>query len=113
MSQHRKARGYATQRMVADYLRQRGWPHARSIGAGEAGADIVEVVDIDVEVKARRGFDPLAAMRQQAERNDGRLPFAVLRMDGQGPASIESWPVVVRFDTFVQLLRDAGYGSDQ
>lgn len=111
MTQHRKHRGYATQRMVADYLRQHGWPHARSIGAGEAGADIVEVVDLDVEVKARRGFDPLAAMRQQAERNDGRLPFAVLRMDGQGEATVGAWPVVIRLDRFVELLREAGYGS--
>ena len=112
MSQARKHRGYASQRIVADYLRANGWPHARSIGAGEAGADIVEVVDIDVEVKARRGFNPMAAMKQQAERNDGRLPFAVLRLDGQGPASIDEWPVIVRLDTFVQLLREAGYGDD-
>lgn len=112
MTQHRKHRGYASQRIVADYLRTRGWPHARSIGAGEAGADIVEVVDIDVEVKARRGFNPAAAMKQQADRADGRLPFAVLRLDGQGPASIDEWPVVIRLDAFVELLREAGYGSD-
>lgn len=111
-SQHRKSRGYASQRIVADYLRVNGWPHARSIGAGESGSDIVEVVDIDVEVKARRGFSPLAAMEQQAARADGRLPFAVLRMDGQGPASIAAWPVVIRLDAFVELLRAAGYGSD-
>ena len=110
-SQHRKHRGYASQRIVADYLREHGWPHARAIGAGESGPDIVEVVDIDVEVKARRGFDPLAAMRQQELRLGTALPFAVLRMDGQGPATIGAWPVVIRFDAFVQLLRDAGYGD--
>ena len=111
MTQHRKHRGYASQRVVADYLREHGWPHARSIGAGESGADIVEVVDIDVEVKARRGFNPAAAMKQQAARADGRLPFAVLRLDGQGPASVGEWPVVIRFDLFVQLLAEAGYGE--
>jgi hypothetical protein len=111
MSQSRKHRGYATQRIVAEYLRQHGWPHARSVGAGESGSDIVEVPDIDVEVKARRGFDPLAAMKQQAARNDGRLPFAVLRMDGTGESTIEDWPVIIRFGTFTQLLRDAGYGD--
>jgi hypothetical protein len=40
------------------------------------------------------------------------LPFAVLRLDGQGEASIGAWPVVLRLDTFVRLLREAGYGSD-
>lgn len=112
MSQSRKHRGYATQRMVATWLRAHGWPHARSIGAGESGADIVEVLDIDVEVKARRGFDPLAAMHQQERRSDGRFPFTVLRMDGQGETSIAAWPVVVRLDHFTQLLNDAGYGDN-
>jgi len=112
MSQSRKHRGYASQRIVATWLREHGWPHARAIGAGEAGADIVEVVDIEVEVKARRGFDPLAAMRQQVARGDQlRLPFIVLRMDGQGEASIAEWPVVIRLDHFTQLLNDAGYGD--
>ena len=50
-------------------------------------------------------------MKQQAERDNGRLPFAVLRMDGQGPESIGAWPVIIRFDNFVKLLNDAGYGD--
>jgi hypothetical protein len=111
MSQHRKHRGYASQRIVAEYLRQHGWPYAKSIGAGESGSDILETPDIDIEVKARRGFDPLSAMRQQAARADTRLPFAVLRMDGQGPESIGAWPVIIRFDNFVTLLNQAGYGD--
>jgi len=111
MTQHRKHRGYASQRIVANYLREHGWPYAKSIGAGESGSDILETPDIDIEVKARRGFSPLAAMKQQADRDNGRLPFAVLRMDGQGPESIGAWPVVIRFDNFVKLLNDAGYGD--
>lgn len=114
MSQYRKYRGYESQQIVAQYLAARGWPYAEPTGAGRQGADILGTLDLDVEVKARRGFDPLAAMRQQAERQaDGRLPFAVLRMDGQGEKSIDEWPVVIRFDLFVGLLRDAGYGSAQ
>lgn len=112
MSQHRKHRGYESQRIVADYLRNAGWPYAEPTGAGRQGSDIIGVLDIDVEVKARRGFDPLATMRQQQEReHSGVLPFSVLRMDGQGAASIHEWPVVIRFDTFVALLRQAGYGD--
>ncbi len=114
MSQHRKHRGLASQRIVADYLRTRGWPYAEPTGAGRQGSDVIGVLDIDVEVKARTGFSPLAVMKQQADRRDDRrLPFAVLRMDGQGEATISAWPVVIRFDLFVDLLRAAGYGSEQ
>jgi len=112
MTNHRKHRGYASQRIVADYLREHGWMYAEPVGAGRDGSDITGLLDIDVEVKARRGFDPLAAMRQQAERvQPGVLSFAVLRMDGQGPAGIEEWPTVIGLGPFVQLLREAGYGD--
>jgi hypothetical protein len=112
MTQHRKHRGYASQRIVADYLRAHGFPYAEPVGAGRDGSDITGTPGLDIEVKARRGFNPAAAMRQQAERaEDTLLPFAVLRLDGQGPASIEDWPVVLRFGAFVQLLRECGWGQ--
>ena len=114
-SQHRKHRGYATQRIVAAYLAERGWPHAYAIGAGEAGDDIQGTLDIAVEVKARTGFSPLAAIRQmQARRRPGYvpLPFAVLRMDGTGESTIEDWPCVIRLEDLVWLLREAGYGDE-
>jgi hypothetical protein len=51
-------------------------------------------------------------MRQQAERaEDTLLPFAVLRLDGQGPASVEDWPVVIRLGAFVEVLRECGWGQ--
>lgn len=111
-SQHRKHRGHKSQAIVASYLRTRGWPYAESTGAGRQGSDVTGVIDLDIEVKARRGFEPVAAMKQQADRaNASLLPFAVLRMDGQGEASIGEWPVVIRFDLFTDLLRAAGYGG--
>jgi len=111
-SQHRKHRGRQSERIVADYLREHGWPYAEPVGAGRDGSDITGLIDLDVEVKARRGFNPKAAMDQQAERADGRLAFAVLRLDGQGQASIDNWPVVIRLADFVGVLRDAGYGGE-
>lgn len=112
MTQHRKHRGYATQRIVADYLSTRGWPYAHAIGAGEAGDDIQGVLDIAVEVKARRGFDPKGAITQmQARRRHGVMPFAVLRMDGTGPTTIDDWPCVIRFADLVELLHESGYGD--
>lgn len=96
---------------MAQYLAERGWPYAESTGAGRYGSDVTGVPDLDIEVKARRGFDPGAAMRQQVRRFSGALPFAVLRLDGQGEKSIAEWPVVIRLDLFVGLLRAAGYGD--
>ena len=103
MSQHRKHRGYDSQRIVANYLASRGWPHALSAGAGRAGSDVTGV-PFDVEVKARRGFPAAAAMRQLAERATDRLGFAVLRLDGQGPQSIADWPCVIRLADLTDLL---------
>ena len=113
MSQHRKHRGYETQRIVAHYLRLKGWPHCYAIGAGESGDDIQGTLDISVEVKARTGFSPLAAIRQMQARRTTALPFAVLRMDGTGESTIDDWPVVVRLEDMVALLRAAGYGDSK
>lgn len=111
-SQSRKHRGYATQRIVASYMAANGWRWAEPVGAGRPGSDITGVPGLDIEVKARRGFDPLAALRQQADRaSQHDLSFAVLRMDGQGEACIEDWPVVLRLGPFLRLLRDYGYGD--
>lgn len=114
MTQHRKHRGYASQRIVAEWFAENGFPYAEPVGAGRMGSDITGMPGIDVEVKARRGFDPSAAMRQQEDRTArGDLPFAILRLDGQGPAVIGSWPVIIRLDQFTNLLRAAGYGDQQ
>ena len=107
----RKQRGYDSQRIVADYLRE-WWPYAEPVGAGRPGSDITGCPGLDIEVKARRGFDPLAAIRQLREREAPFVTaFAVLRVDGQGEKSIADWPVVMPLGAFVELLQDAGYGT--
>jgi hypothetical protein len=112
-NQSRKHRGYATQRIVADYLKDNGWPFAESTGAGRQGSDITGTPCIDWEVKARRGFDPTSAIKQLSERYNGKdLPIAVLRPDGYGPARIAEWPAILPLAALVQLLKEAGYGSD-
>ena len=112
MSQHRKHRGYQSQTIVAQWFRDSGWPYAEPVGAGRDGTDVTGMPGLDVEVKARRGLDLPALLRQLDERAEyGRLGFGVLRLDGQGPASISGWPVVLRLDDFTALLRAAGYGS--
>jgi hypothetical protein len=108
----RKQRGHDTQRIVAEYLRGHGFPHAESAGAGRQGSDVTGCLGLDIEVKARRDLNLPGMMRQLADRTvDGVLGVGVVRGDGQGPATIEDWPVVLRLADAVLLLRAAGYGD--
>ena len=112
MSQARKHRGYRTQRVVAERFAGNGFPHAEPVGAGRAGTDIVGIVGIDIEVKARRGLNIKALMDQLDERaQDGVLGIGVLRPDGMGEANVGKWPVVICLDDAIALLRAAGYGT--
>jgi hypothetical protein len=114
MTQHRKHRGYDSQRIVARWFAANGWPYAEPVGAGRQGSDITGMPGIDVEVKARAGLDLPALLRQLDTRaSEGLLGVGVLRLNGQGPASINEWPVVLRLDDFTALLRAAGYGNLQ
>ena len=110
MSQSRKHRGYATQRIVADYLREQGWQHALPVGAGRDGSDITGIEGLDIEVKARTGLDLPALMRQLSERkkNTG-LGVGVLRLNGQGEKSVEQFVAVLTFADLVYLLKASGY----
>ena len=111
MSQSRKHRGYRSQRVVAERFQANGFPHAEPVGAGRAGSDIVGLVGIDVEVKARRGLNLNALMDQLDERaQDGVLGIGVIRPDGMGEASVGRWPTVLCLDDLIALLRAAGYG---
>ena len=105
-SQHRKHRGYRTQRVVADYMRQ-WFPFADSAGAGRTGSDVLNV-PFDVEVKARAGFNPKAAMDQLKSRESGKLGFAVLRLNGQGE-TVDDYCCIIRMDDLMGLFIHAGY----
>ena len=111
MSQSRKHRGYKTQDLVAKYLASHGFPYALSAGAGREGSDITGTPGIDWEIKARTKFDPAGTMKQQLNRSADNLPIAVMRLNGQGEASVASFCVVMRLDELVLLLRKAGYGE--
>jgi len=106
-SQHRKHRGYATERIVAMYLQQ--WWHAASVGRGQ-GADI-QGVPFDVEIKARNSLDIKGTLRQIKSRTDksGKLGFACFRLNGQGEASVGEFVCMLSLVDLVQLLRKAGY----
>lgn len=112
MSQSRKHRGYRSQKVLAIYLSENGFPWAESTGAGRSGSDVTGTVGIDWEVKARANFDPAGTMRQMKDRAKAKdLRIAVLRLNGQGEKSIGDWVCMMTVEQIVQLLRDAGYGE--
>lgn len=110
-SQSRKHRGYRSQKVLAEYVRQ-VFPYAEPTGAGRQGRDILSTPGVWFEVKARTGFDPLSALRQVEKENDtSDHDVIVLRMNGQGEANIGEWVTCMRVDTLLALLEEAGYGS--
>ncbi len=110
VSSSRVQRGYQSQRLVAEYFRTNGWPYAQPAGSGRSGTDITGVIGVDVEVKARRGIKVAEAMRQLRDRyQEGVLPVAILRLDGQGEAHIADWPAIVPLHILIDLLKAAGY----
>ena len=100
-SQSRKHRGYKTQRNVAAYLRQ-FWPNAQAVGAGQSGSDVI-LTPFDIEIKARNQFNPTAVLKQLKARANGRLGFAVLRLNGQGDNAAD-YAVVIRLEDFMELV---------
>jgi hypothetical protein len=110
-SQSRKHRGYRSQKVLANYLVDNGFPFAESTGAGRSGTDVTGTVGIDWEVKARAGFNPSAAIQQLKDRANDDLGVVVLRLNGQGEKSVSDWVCLLRLEDAVKLLRDAGYGD--
>ena len=102
-SQSRKYRGYESQRIVAERLREL-WPLAEPTGAGRQGKDILAVPGIAPEVKAQANI-AIPAFIKQAKANAGdEMPVLILRLNGQGPASIDDWPVVMRMGDWMDLM---------
>lgn len=109
----RKARGAQTQALAAAWFRGHGFPFCTDAGAGRTGRDLLNLVGLAGEVKARAGFNPLEWIRQAVKAAEGDLPFVLLRCNGQGPTVIGDWPVIVRLSDFTRLVRDAGYGDPE
>ena len=117
-SQSRKHRGYATQRIFAEYIRK-VFPFAEPTGAGRQGRDILSTPGVWFELKARTKLNPKGDLRQthagvEKESAPGvqdDLPILVTRLNGQGPESVGEWVAFMRVDTLIELLNEAGYGT--
>ena len=111
-SRSRVHRGMRSQKVIALYLADNGFPFAESTGSGRSGTDVTGVVGVDIEVKARAGFEPLAALRQLKERSKvGLLGLFIMRLNGQGEENVKDWLVGMRLEDAVNLLRGSGYGD--
>lgn len=111
MSTSRRGRGFATEDLVAAAFAADGFPQACAATRGAAGRDILNLVGVCCEVKARTRFDPLAALRQAITNAGDDVPLVVMRPNGCGPATIDYWPAFTPFGVQRRLLRLAGYGD--
>jgi hypothetical protein len=108
----RRERGRETEKLVAQYLFRHGFEGAHVTSMAASGSDILGIEGLDIEVKARRGFDPAAAMAQlRARSKETGMGVAIMRLNGQGQASMDDWVGVIRLADLVYLLKAAGYGS--
>jgi hypothetical protein len=107
MANSRRARGFRTERVVAEYLST--WWQGACVGRG-SGKDIVNV-PFDCEVKARTGFQPLAYMKQLKARTQvsGDLGFGVLRLSGQGEDAAEYCAIIRMADLLPLLILKYGH----
>lgn len=101
-SQSRKRRGRETEHIVTARL-QSIWEGAYVVNSGASGSDVLGV-PFDCEIKARKDFKPKEALEQLAKRNKGQKGFVVMRLNGQGEASVDDFAAVIRFGDLLELL---------
>jgi hypothetical protein len=93
---------------LAEWLTVQGWPKALAVPSGYNGTDIRGVPGISFEHKAADEWR-LQTWLAEAESRPG-LPIVVYQGRGQGPAQVGDWPWIMRAQTGVALLHQAGYG---
>lgn len=109
----RRSRGAETQAIAAAWYRDHGFPYCTDAGAGRQGRDLLNMIGLAGEVKGRADFQPLLWVRQAARNAAGDVPFVLLRCNGQGPAQIADWPVLLRNEDWTRIVRAAGYGDPE
>jgi len=119
MANHRKHRGYRTQKVIADYLKQ-WWQYADTAGAGRQGEDILNIPTLSIEVKARADFQPLAWIKQSESNAAHKLPIVIMRCNGQGEDAgqylafmkvKDLMPILHQVVPTDQVIRCSGCGS--
>lgn len=105
----RKRRGRQSELDVGAWLADRYGARAVTVVAANVpGVDVrleLPAITCALEVKARRNL-VLGQALAQASRNarPGELPAVIVRLDGSGPTTIPSWPVILELSTLLRLL---------
>jgi hypothetical protein len=105
MANHRKHRGYRTQKVIAEYLKQ-WWAYADTAGAGRQGEDILNIPTVSIEVKARSDFQPLAWIKQAEANSNHKLPLVIMRCNGQGE-DVGEYLAFIRVKDLMPILHQA------
>ena len=103
----RKDRAMETQRVLAELLRELGIEFADSAGSGRPGRDILNFPGVAIEVKATAKTPTVMDLKQAERYAAGDLPMVVHRPAGFGPEKIMQWPVTLRLEQVLGLLRAA------
>lgn len=102
-NQARKRRGRETEHIVTARLRKI-WENAYVVNSGASGSDVLGL-KFFVEIKARKDFKPKEVLDSIQKRTEGKqLGFAVMRLNGQGEASVDDFAAVIRFGDLITLL---------
>lgn len=112
--QSRKRRGRESEHLVAKAFREHAsgsWPDADAVGAGAPGRDVKGTPGIAVEVKGRREFMPMAALRQAVKNAGADIPIVVMRPTGGGPTNVYDWPAFCTLGQMLDLLDAALSGA--
>jgi len=80
------------------------WERAVAVNSGASGSDILNT-PFHIEVKARKDFSPLAWVKQNERRPDGKLAFVVYRPNGVGE-NAEDYLFIARMGDIMPLLED-------
>ena len=108
-----------TEELAEQWFKAHGWPYATR--RGRAGhIDIENMPGLAPEVKSGNVWETrwlkTPAEGFTAEYADRYVPpikFILWRPPKFGPASVSSWPMVLRNEDGTRLLREAGYGDAQ
>ena len=99
----RRLRGRRTEIIVAEYF-SRIWENARAVNSGASGSDCLGT-PFHIEVKAKKDFNPLAWVKQNERRRDGKLAFVVYRANGMGE-DVSNYLFIARLGDVMPLLED-------
>jgi len=89
-----------TQRVVAEYLKLK-FPNCYPAGAGESGKDLRRTPGYSIEIKARSRLDIKGGLKQaKANAEPCDTPILIVRLNGQGEASVGDWVVIQSLESW-------------